>query len=155
MDITFEKALAADAETMLKIQIRAFHQDTVDYGVEEGGPPEYDSLERMLSDIRDYETYKIVSDEKILGGIVVWDEAEGHYHLDKIYIDPDYHNQGIGTKAITFIEATFPAQKWTLDTPKYAVRNQHFYEKFGFVKVGESEEEPDGLILFAYEKQIG
>jgi ribosomal protein S18 acetylase RimI-like enzyme len=152
MDIVFEKMSAADAQTLLDIQIRAFHQDTIDYGVEEGGPPDYDSLEHMLKDIEKYYSYKILADGKIVGGIVVWNYGEGHYHLDKIYIDPAYHNQGIGTKAMNFLEASYPATKWTLDTPAYALRNQHFYEKFGYLKVGEHEE-ADGFILFAYEKK--
>jgi ribosomal protein S18 acetylase RimI-like enzyme len=153
MEICFEKANAADAPTMLDIQIRAFHQDALDYpDVEEGGPPGYDELASVLKDIEKYYTHKIVSDGKIVGGIVVAGYEEGHYHLDKIYIDPAYHNQGIGTKAMNFIEATYPATKWTLDTPAYAVRNQHFYEKFGYIKVGEREEDGDSLILFRYEK---
>ena len=71
-------------------------------------------------------------------------------HLDLIYIDPAYHNLGIGTQAIQFLERTHPAERWTLHTPIWAVRNQHFYEKFGYVKVGE-EVYPD-ITLIAYEK---
>jgi hypothetical protein len=51
-----------------------------------------------------------------------------------------------------FIEQTYPAAKWTLDTPLYAVRNQHFYEKLGYVKVAENDY--DGFILIAYEKRL-
>ncbi len=72
----------------------------------------------------------------MVGGLSVFDMGQGHFHLDVIFIDPAYHNRGIGTQAMHFIEQTFPAQKWTLNTPGYATRNQHFYEKFGYVKVG-------------------
>jgi hypothetical protein len=34
-------------------------------------------------------------------------------------------------------------QKWTLGTPSWAFRNQHFYEKLGFVKIRETEVDPD------------
>jgi GNAT superfamily N-acetyltransferase len=93
-----------------------------------------------------------VSEGQIIGGIVVFDYGEGHYHLDLIFIDPDYHNRGIGTQAMHFIQRTYPtAKKWSLDTPLYAVRNHHFYEKFGYVRV--KEETVNGFSLVCYEKQ--
>nr|MCU0480744.1 GNAT family N-acetyltransferase [Anaerolineae bacterium] len=69
------------------------------------------------------------------------------------HIDPPYHGKGIGTLAMQFIETMHPATKWSLDTPIYATRNQHFYEKLGYIKVGETIE-AGGLVLFSYEKVI-
>jgi ribosomal protein S18 acetylase RimI-like enzyme len=154
MTITFERATSADADDLVKMQIAAFHDDARLYpGVEIGGPPGYDSVAIMLEKIREAEVYKIVHDERIIGGIIIYDHGQGEMHLDVINIDPQYHNRGIGTQAMQFIERTYPAKKWTLDTPGYAIRNQHFYEKFGYVKL--KEEDYDGFILFAYEKQMG
>lgn len=154
MNIAFERATSADAETLVKIQVASFHDDARLYpGVEIGGPPGYDSVENALAKMREHDYYKIVLDGQIVGGIVVYDEGQGHYHLDLIYIHPDQHNLGIGSRAMQFLEKTYPAKKWTLDTPLYAVRNQHFYEKFGFVKVG--QEDVDGFILIAYERLVG
>jgi ribosomal protein S18 acetylase RimI-like enzyme len=151
--ITFERARAADAEALVSAQIAAFHHDSVLYpGVEIGGPPGYDSVEHMLAKIGEDECYAIVCAGQIIGGIVVFDLGDGHFHLDLIAIDPAYQNRGIGTQAIRFIEQAYPATKWSLDTPAWAVRNQHFYEKFGFVKVGE-EAFPD-ITLFQYEKRL-
>jgi ribosomal protein S18 acetylase RimI-like enzyme len=153
MNISFEPAIPDDAEILLNIQICAFHSDAETYpGVEMGGPPGYDSLEAVRNDIAKYHYHKIVGDGEIVGGIVVWNRGDGYFHLDKLYIAPEYHNRGIGSKAMQFIEQNYPANRWTLDTPLYATRNQHFYEKFGYVKVGESDE--DGLILIAYEKRV-
>ena len=55
--------------------------------------------------------------------------------------------------AMQFIEQAYPAQKWTLHTPAYAIRNQHFYEKLGYIKM--AEEYDDDFLLFAYEKPMG
>ncbi len=107
----------------------------------------------MTRNIQELLCHKIVSAGQIIGGIVVMDEGEGHYHLDLLFIDPTYHNQGIGTQAMQFIETRYPARKWTLDTPVYAVRNQHFYEKFGYVRAGEVDHEDD-VPLFRYEKVV-
>lgn len=152
MQITFEPPTLADAPALLDTQIRAFHDDTRLYGVEIGGPPGYDSMETILNDVNNPLCHKIVCDGQIVGGIVVMDYGNGHFHLDRIYIDPDFHNRGIGTRALQFIEATYPANKWTLDTPLWAIRNQHFYEKMGYVNVKEFEIE--GFWLIAYEKQL-
>jgi GNAT superfamily N-acetyltransferase len=152
MKITFERPVAADAQALVNVQIRAFHDDSRLYpGVEIGGPPGYDSVEALLQDLDKYHCLKIVCDGQIIGGIVVFDRGQGHFHLDRIYVDPDYHNRSIGTRAMHFIEATYPATKWTLDTPIWAVRNHHFYEKLGYVKVEEIA--ADGIILVSYEKQ--
>jgi ribosomal protein S18 acetylase RimI-like enzyme len=66
--------------------------------------------------------------------------GEGHYELGRIYVDPDFQNRGIGQQAVRQMFGAFPeAQEWTLGTPSWAIRNQHFYEKMGFVKVREAE----------------
>jgi GNAT superfamily N-acetyltransferase len=154
MSILFEVPSPADAQILVNVQIRAFHDDARIYpGVETGGPPGYDSHERMLEDMGKHHCHNIVSDGRIVGGIVIVERGDGCFHLDKIFIDPDYHNRGIGTQAMRFIEATYSAAKWTLDTPVYSVRNHHFYEKLGYVKVDEFEE-ADGFRLYAYEKRL-
>lgn len=151
MLISFERADPADAEDLVRVQVAAFHHDAVMYpGVAAGGPPGYDSAAHMRASIRDHECYKVLHAGEPIGVIVVFDYGEGHYHLDVIAIDPAYHSRGIGTQAIQFIERIYPASRWTLDTPSYALRNQHFYEKLGYVKVGE-EVLPD-ITLFAYQK---
>jgi len=153
MTITFERATPADAERMVAVQIAAFHNDAEIYpGVALDGPPGYNSTETFLEKIGECFYYKILMDGEIVGGLTVYDEGEGHFHLDVIYIDPAYHNRGIGSQAIQFIEQQHPAARWTLHTPLYAIRNQHFYEKFGYVKTGQ-EEYPD-IILIAYEKRL-
>lgn len=153
MQITFEKPLAQDAETLLDIQIRSFHSDAELYpGVVPGGPPGYDSLDEVLIDINDYSMVKILCDGQIVGAMLVIDRGGGHVHLGKIFIDPDFHNRGIGSAAMRYLEQTWPAQRYTLDTPAYAIRNHHFYEKFGYVRVGESH--VDDIVLLEYEKRL-
>lgn len=153
MTITIKQAILTDAEKLVPVQILAFHHDAKLYpGVDIGGPPGYDSVEAMREKIETDECYTIFDDKTCIGGMVIYVKDEGHYHLDLIFIDPAYHNQGIGSRAMQFIEKTYPAKRWTLDTPKYAIRNQHFYEKFGYVKVREFE--ADDIILIAYEKII-
>jgi GNAT superfamily N-acetyltransferase len=105
----------------------------------------------MQTKIARGECHKISLGGTIIGGITVIDQGRGHFHLEVLVVDPDHHNKGIGTQAMAFIERTFPAIVWTLDTPTYATRNQHFYERLGFVRVGETVF-PD-ITLIQYEKR--
>jgi ribosomal protein S18 acetylase RimI-like enzyme len=152
MNISIERATAVDAEALVKVQMAAFHHNGELYPEIEGGPPGYDSVEVMLQKIQRNESYKIVDAEQCIGGMVVFDQGQGHYHLDVIFIDPIYHDRGIGTQAMRFLEQTYPAKLWTLDAAKWEVRNHHFYEKLGYVKVREYE--IDSFPLIAYEKHI-
>jgi RimJ/RimL family protein N-acetyltransferase len=116
-----------------------------------GGPPGYDSVAQMRTHIAQHACYKIVFDGQPIGVIVVFDQHAGHTHLGVIAIDPGYHDRGFGTQAMRLLEQIHLALRYTLDTPSWAVRNQHFYEKLGYVKVGEKTY-PD-ITLFAYEKR--
>ena len=153
MNISIERATPQDAEALVRVQVAAFHNDALLYpGVEVGGPPGYDSVESALRKIAEADCYRIVHDGQIIGGVVVFPMGHGHFHLDLLYLDPAWHNRGIGTQAMRFLEQAYAATKWTLDTPDWAVRNRHFYKKFGYVQVGETRE--DDITLIAYEKQL-
>ncbi len=150
-----ERADERDAPELVSVQIAAFHHDAVLYpGVPAEGPPGYDSAAAMLEKIQGDDCYRIVDDDgKIIGGIVIFAMAAGHFHLDLIFIDPAHHNRGIGTQALKQIEQAYGAELWTLDTPAYALRNQHFYEKLGYVRVRTWVHA--GVALIAYEKRMG
>ncbi len=153
MTITIERATPADVPALVAAQVAAFDSDADTYpGIERGGPPGYDSQSVMLEKVAYHLSYKIMEDARCIGGIVISTMGRGRYHLDSIFLDPAYHNRGIGTQAMQFIQTTHPATRWTLDTPLYAVRNHHFYEKLGFVRVGEYIYA--GFALISYEKHI-
>jgi GNAT superfamily N-acetyltransferase len=149
--IKFMKAKLADAEKLTEVQIRTFDDDSRRFfGQPNGGPPGYNSIRWQLMIMRKGIYYKILEGTKIIGGIIVFIMSPGHYNLGRIYIDPEYQDQGIGTQAMNFIESTFPdAQRWTLGTPKLATRNHHFYEKLGYTRIG--NDGPDG---YSYEKKV-
>lgn len=152
MNLSIERATPGDADALVQAQIAAFHHDAVMYpGIGVGGPPGYDSVVEMVERIQQDECYKFVEDGQCAGGMVVFDMGQGHFHLGVIFIAPDWQNRGIGTQAIAFIEQAYPASRWTLDTPTWATRNRHFYEKLGYENVGEGN---DGTPVIHYEKRI-
>lgn len=149
--IRFERATPDDAPALTAVQKRTFDDDSRRFaGRSSGGPPGYDSVQwqiSMMSKATVY--YKMLADEQIVGGMIVFDQGGGHFHLGRIWIDPALQGQGNGATAMQFIEQTHPqAQRWTLDTPTWATRNHHFYEKMGYAKVREENG------LYFYEKRL-
>jgi len=144
--IEIEKATSRDAERLTETQTRTFQDDNKlkPPGCNMGGPSGYDSVEWNAGWIAKTPYYKILFDGQIVGGIIVFELGEGLYELGRIWVDPDFQNRGIGQQAVRQMFEAFPeAKKWILGTPSWAIRNQHFYEKMGFVRVRETEVDPD------------
>ncbi|MCM1989468.1 GNAT family N-acetyltransferase [Oceanirhabdus seepicola] len=152
MSLYFEKARVEDARALTMVQKHAFDDDAKRFmGKSVGcGPPGYSSLKWNINMIKRGMYYKIrLDDYTIVGGFIISSKDNKTYNLDRIFIEPEYQNQGIGTKSLEFIENNYvDVNKWILDTPKYCYRNHIFYEKNGYQKVGESGE------LYLYEKTI-
>lgn len=152
--LEFIRATVDDLDAYMIAKIDAFSDDFEQYGF---GPSGYDNYEKEKYNILHYPTYKIVLDGTIIGGITCCEVSDGVFWLGGIYIQKQYQNIGIGTKAITFIESEFPnAKKWKLHTPYKNYRNHHFYEKVGYQKIGETppREDRGGFYLFEYEKNM-
>jgi L-amino acid N-acyltransferase YncA len=152
--ITIEKARIQDAGELVQVKINAFQDEVALYG---SGPPEYDSVDNQAKAIQFGYYYKIMENKRIIGGMGVYDKGNGHFRIGSIFVDMEHQNQAIGSLAMEFIDKEFPeVTKWTLETPYLSFRNHHFYEKFGFVKVGQTDPEPErnGFYLFLYEKRI-
>ena len=68
MTITFERALAADVEALVKLQVLAFNDDARVYPTAKlGGPPGYDSVEATLKKIDEDDFYTIRYEGQIVG----------------------------------------------------------------------------------------
>jgi ribosomal protein S18 acetylase RimI-like enzyme len=149
--IRFERATPDDAPALTAVQKRTFDDDSRRFaGQPSGGPPGYDSVRWQINMmIKATAYYKILVDEQNIGGMIVFDMGGGHFELGRIWIDPAFQDQGNGAAAMQFVEQAHPqAQRWTLDTPAWATRNHHFYEKMGYAKARE------GNGFYFYEKRL-
>ncbi|MGA9351332.1 MAG: GNAT family N-acetyltransferase [Anaerolineae bacterium] len=111
--IRFEKARPTDAATLARISERAFHSDIHCGAPGLGGPPGYESeqWQRKMMHIGDY--YKILVGDQIVGGFIVLRKGPREYELGRIFVDPDYQNQGAGTQAMEFLWEEYPlAKRW-------------------------------------------
>ena len=140
MNLTFEEIAEADVPELTEVMTRAFDDDAQrHFGTEKGGPEGYDDGEFFRTWLFGYEWtvgYKAISDGRIVGAVIVWIFDTGKNILGTIFVDPEYQNRGVGQRFWDFIESTYPDTKsWQLETPSFAVKNHHFYEKCGFTKV--------------------
>jgi len=139
--LSFDEITEADIPELTPVMTRAFDDDSQKHrGVEKGGPEGYDNgdfFRKWLLGYRESIGYKILSQGKVIGGIIVWILGDGHNVLGTIFVDPAYQDRGVGTQTWRFIEATYPeTRSWRLGTPGWATKNHYFYEeKCGFRRV--------------------
>ncbi len=152
--IRFANAREVDAEALAAASARAFENDIHHGAPSAGGPPGYRSAPWQARMMRLGRYFKVLAGRRIIGGMIVFAQGPGHYELGRIFIEPEFQNQGIGTQALGFLWRAFPfARRWTLGTPAWNARNHHFYEKQGFVRVGE-EGPPGRPHGYLYERRL-
>jgi GNAT superfamily N-acetyltransferase len=152
--LSIKLAEPQDASVLAEVQKKTFDEDARRYqNKEEDGPPGYDSAVWQAEQMNKGHYYKLLKDNVIIGGMIIFSSQEEEYHLGRIFIDPLYQNQGLGHDAFQFLFASYPAaKKWTLDTPAWAVRNHYFYEKHGFVQTGEIQDTQNSESIWEYER---
>ncbi len=79
-------------------------------------------------------------DQKVVGFIALLDHEVG-----AIFLDPDFHGQGLGAKLMTF--ATTLRGQLTVDVFRDNVIGRAFYDAYGFKKTGEYLHEPSGQMM--------
>ena len=159
MDLVFEEIVEGDIDELTHVMTRAFDDDARKHlGTEKGGPPGYDDGEffrKWLFPYKESRGYKIILEGRIIGGVIAWIYSHGRNVLGTIFVDPDYQDRGVGTRAWEFIEVEFPdTRSWQLGTPGYATKNLYFYEqKCGFSKIKQVEAEDHQGESFIYRKK--
>ena len=138
VDIQLLQVTPEDAKILANLSEAAFHTDSEIGGPlgSGGGPPGYNSAKAQLWFMKNLNYMKIILNNDIVGGLFYNSRKKGHFILERIFVDPQYHNRGIATQAMTFLFQKYPDTVWTLDTPEWNVRTRHFYEKLGFVQIG-------------------
>jgi len=156
LDVTLEKAIESDAQSIFNIQVNAFLpllEVYKDYNTN----PANETMERMITRINNPSGgfYKIIIDTILVGAINVLCKEDSQFWISPMFILPKYQGQGIAQKAITQIEKIFPqAVSWELATIAEEKRNCYLYEKMGFTKTGEIKKINDATTLVYYKKVV-
>jgi ribosomal protein S18 acetylase RimI-like enzyme len=115
------------------------------------GPPGYDDgklLKRVKADAA--LSIYLLQEVTIVGLIVVnYKQRELCYFCLK----PDSIGKGLGSHAWQLFEKLHPVDYWRLETPAYSHRNQNFYEKNGFKKIGQKRYSEES-ISYIYQKNF-
>lgn len=150
--LDIKKANVQDASALQYIEQKAFEEDIIRYG-DRSDCPANESMESIALKIQMHDYYALYENDRLIGAADVrTNEVESACHLARIYIDPRYHNLGIGKIAMQMLESLYPAAVvWSLDTPFKNLRNQHFYESLGYKYVG-TKVIDEVLSLFDYVK---
>jgi RimJ/RimL family protein N-acetyltransferase len=152
-EIGLRQAQPEDAADLAAISRRAFHSDVAVGAPGPAGPPGYDDplwQQEMMATGR-YQA--ITVDGHLAGGALVFDLGSGHHELSRIFLDPQWHRQGVGRRAVRLVLASYPrVRRWTLDTPVWNRRTRALYEGLGFVETGRRTE-PGGPELVVYERR--
>lgn len=118
-------------------------------------------IESFLEFITDNRLYRMF----VIGEYHMWIALDGEeivglaslrtrHHLSLLFVSGDYHRMGIGTKLMEEIFnhiKDYEGQNYcTVNAAPYGVP---FYEKLGFIKVGD-EEVSDGMIIIPMRKEL-
>ena len=140
--ITIEKAVLEDAAIMTEIKTRAYNKEINTYLGRDGGPEGYNEISSEEYIIEHFIAYKIVLEGRIIGAFFLISLGEDEMQFEDFVIDPEEQNKGYGYKVLNLLEKAYPSIKiWHLSTPTFSVGNQHLYEKFGYQREVEKEDE--------------
>jgi len=159
--VTLRKVGVEASERWLAMQVETFTPFLEKYEDHEIDPAT-ESLEKVRSRFQPWqEHFYIELNGEVVGGIrsAWWVKDDGsvpeRYRLGNMMILPQYQNLGIGQEAVRLLEAQYPnAISWELDTLLQEERNLYFYEKLGYVRVGEPHVVNEKLSLVYYKKWL-
>ncbi len=140
--LEIQRAEIKDAETITHIKTKAFNKEINTYLGRDGGPEGYNQVSSQIYITNTFIAYKILKDNMIIGAFFLISISETQMRFEDFVIDPDFQNKGYGYSAMSLVENEYPQIKeWSLSTPVFSVGNQHLYEKFGYKRVSQNEEE--------------
>lgn len=156
MEIKLVRANVDDAETIWKMQIKAFTELLQRYQDYETSPAN-ESLEKVQGRLQMESTYFyfIQMDGENVGAIRVVDakEPDSKKRISPLFILPQFRNKGIAQLAIKEAEKIHGSNKWNLSTILQEQGNCYLYEKMGYRRTGKTEVINDKMTLVFYEKE--
>ena len=149
--LQLQRACVRDAAQLQQMALQAFAADVGLYGAY---PPDIESQAWYLVQIAQGNFYKALYNDEFAGGVCVELHRDNQLEIKYIYLSEALQNRQLGSVLMRLIEQQFAqVSGFCLFTPYKSYRNQHFYQKLGYVKVGEFQPQADDeFTVFAYAK---
>ncbi|MBT4321402.1 GNAT family N-acetyltransferase [Candidatus Bathyarchaeota archaeon] len=135
-DIQLVRATEDDAGVLAIVSQRAYEQASEQHGKEAWGPRGYKVAKDHLYYIEKLETYCVLHEEVIIGGIIISENGFDHKELVRIFVDPDFQGKGMASYAFKAVMELSPAKIWTVGNVEWNEKNKKFLESNGFEKMG-------------------
>jgi ribosomal protein S18 acetylase RimI-like enzyme len=89
-------------------------------------------LEELENEFNKNIILKLIDEKnEIIGSIRAYEENDRAY-VGKLFVHPDYQNNGFGTKLLKTIEKFFENKTFELFTSSKSERNLYLYKKLGY-----------------------
>ena len=148
-----ELATIVDAKEILQLQKLAYQSEAKiynDYTI----PPLIQSLEEMVSDLREKIVLKLTVDGKIVGSVRGY-VKNGTGNLGRLMVHPEFQRRGLGTRLIQAIEEQLgQVKRYELFTGNKSEGNIRLYKKLGY-RIIRTETANDRLVMVFMEKLAG
>lgn len=139
-----------DIPTLTQIMTDAYNNLSQTYLKKKYGPPGYDLEYAHIDWMIRGEYYKILFENKIIGGFIL-DHYQDILYLNYFFIDIPFQHKGIGSHVLKFLDSL---SKYCIEanTPDWASNNQEFYLKNGYKKINTYFDKVLGFALYFYQK---
>ena len=130
--VEITKASFADLKTILVLQKQAFLSEADIYNDFDISPPLLQTLEELTKEFSESIILKAVLGDFIVGSVRGF-QVDKTVFIKRLIVNPNYQNQGIGTKLMKSIEDSFKNNKrYELFSGHKSKRNLHLYQKIGY-----------------------
>ena len=154
-EIQLLRATADDAETIWKMQKKAFSELFEKYKDYESSPAK-EPLEKTVKRLNSPSTYFyfICAGGEKVGAIRVIDKKCGgiNKRISPLFIMPEHRGNGYAQAAIKAVEIIHGATGWELDTILQEAGNCRLYEKTGYERTDKIQRVNDKMTLVFYKK---
>jgi len=129
--ISTVRASIEDAASILELQKQAFQMEAEIYD-DFAIPPLLQTLDGLKREFTTKTVLKAVCNGRLVGSVRAWEQG-GTCHIERLIVQPEFQDHGIGTKLMHDIEDCFPKTKrFELFTGHKSERNIGLYRKLGY-----------------------
>ncbi len=131
--MNLELASEQDLNQILELQRKAFRGQALIYN-DFTLPSLTQTIDDLKKEFKDKTFYKVEENGKIIASVRCFINNQTLY-IEKLIVDPDFQNKGIGTTIMNEIEDRYSSaaiKRYELSTGHKSDRNLHLYKKLGY-----------------------